>query len=349
MSSTPSTSRPRAGAYEALKAAGKEKGACSSSRSTAVAPASRTSRQGSSARPRSSIRWKMAAMALEAIVKFCQGRHEAEDGPGGFYDTGADAHHRQARRWRALDLGRGRPETLLGLVLSLPDYDAEQESNRLTVALLCYCGGRAVSEEAWRTRRTVRRRVSARTAGAQQVAAFEEEQASSPSGAAFPARLSDDRSLHRPGSRHLFFSLRRRREILRPVQPVARPAAGHHHRHPRHRADADDPDRRHRSFGRRHDDPVLGGHGPNGGRLRRAGGDRLPARPARRMLCGLINGVIVTLLSLPPFIVTLGTWRSSAPSTSSIRAAKPSASRTSRRRRRSCSGPARSSNLTTSR
>ena len=45
------------------------------------------------------------------------------------------------------------------------------------------------------------------------------------------------------------------------------------------------------------------------GRLRRAGGDRLPARPRSSGLpAAAVNGLIVTLLRLPPFIVTLGTW-----------------------------------------
>ena len=36
-----------------------------------------------------------------------------------------------------------------------------------------------------------------------------------------------------------------------------------------------------------------------------------PARLRVGALCGFINGLLVTQLKLPPFIVTLGTWRSS--------------------------------------
>ncbi len=33
-----------------------------------------------------------------------------------------------------------------------------------------------------------------------------------------------------------------------------------------------------------------------------------PLGLARGLACGVVNGLIVTLLRLPPFIVTLGTW-----------------------------------------
>ena len=36
--------------------------------------------------------------------------------------------------------------------------------------------------------------------------------------------------------------------------------------------------------------------------------DRLPARAARRPALRFVNGAIITMLRLPPFIVTLGTW-----------------------------------------
>ena len=57
-------------------------------------------------------------------------------------------------------------------------------------------------------------------------------------------------------SASLAFSVDRRRALLCAVQPVAHPAAGDDHRHPRHRPDAGHPDRRHRPFGRRHHGPV---------------------------------------------------------------------------------------------
>ena len=51
---------------------------------------------------------------------------------------------------------------------------------------------------------------------------------------------------------------------------------------------------------------VMGQHR---GRLRRAG-RRSPSRSGLLvgLACGCVNGLIVTLLRLPPFIVTLGTW-----------------------------------------
>ena len=69
----------------------------------------RTSRRASSARPRSSIRTRWLAMALEAIAS---GQAAEIDPAVGFLDTGATLHHGEAGRWRSLDLGRGRPESL---------------------------------------------------------------------------------------------------------------------------------------------------------------------------------------------------------------------------------------------
>ena len=87
------------------------------------------------------------------------------------------------------------------------------------------------------------------------------------------------------------------------------PAAGDDHRHRRHRADPDHPDRRHRPVGRRDHGALLGRDGPARRPLRRAG-RRSPSRSASSSgaACGFINGVLVTWLRLPPFIVTLGTW-----------------------------------------
>ena len=54
---------------------------------------------------------------------------------------------------------------------------------------------------------------------------------------------------------------------------------------------------------------CLGGDGPDLRGLWRAARDRLSARlRSSAGLCGAVNGLIVTILRLPPFIVTLGTW-----------------------------------------
>ena len=58
----------------------------------------------------------MASMALEAIVKFAKTGKKPEVDPAWLLRHRRDADHRQAGGWRSLDLGRGRPEDLLGLV-----------------------------------------------------------------------------------------------------------------------------------------------------------------------------------------------------------------------------------------
>ena len=111
-------------------------------------------------------------------------------------------------------------------------------------------------------------------------------------------------------SASLLFSAHRRRALPLSLQPVADHPAGDDHRHPRHRPDADrDPDRRHRPVGRRDHGAVLGRHG----QARRDGsGCPLPLALLLGLAVGaavrLVNGVLVTRLKLPPFIVTLGTW-----------------------------------------
>ena len=77
-----------------------------------------------------------------------------------------------------------------------------------------------------------------------------------------------------------------------------------------HRPDADHPDRRHRPLGRRDHGAVLGRDGPARAWSMGCAGRRSPSRSGLLVgaLCGCINGVLVTRLRLPPFIVTLGTW-----------------------------------------
>ena len=71
--------------------------------------------------------------------------------------------------------------------------------------------------------------------------------------------------------------------------------------------------------------------------------DRLPARACSSASpAAAVNGLLVTRLRLPPFIVTLGTWSIFGALNLCVFAQRDDPrSRTSRRRRRSCSGPAR--------
>ena len=78
------------------------------------------------------------------------------------------------------------------------------------------------------------------------------------------------------------FGVADRRQVLLRLHADADPAAGRDRRHPRRRADAGHPDRRHRPVGRRHHGAVVGGHGPVHLPLRHAGADRDPVRLCRR-------------------------------------------------------------------
>ena len=108
----------------------------------------------------------------------------------------------------------------------------------------------------------------------------------------------------------VFFSWHRRRQVLRAVQSVADPAAGHHHRH--------------RSASPRPWSILTAGIDLSVGAImvlssvvmgrsavvyRRAAEHRLPARP-RSSACSAAwsTGCSSRMLRLPPFIVTLGTW-----------------------------------------
>ena len=104
--------------------------------------------------------------------------------------------------------------------------------------------------------------------------------------AALPAQLPDGHPLHRAAARRSRSSASSSASVLLRLQPVADPAAGDDDRHPRHRADPGDPDRRHRPLGRRHHDPVLGGDGPVAVRY----GLPVPIAFLLRLLCGALCG-----------------------------------------------------------
>ena len=74
------------------------------------------------------------------------------------------------------------------------------------------------------------------------------------------------------------------------------------------RPDPDHPDRRHRPVGRCDLHPVDDGHGQPRRQQRRPGvAGAADRHRARHRWPGCINGLLVTRLNLPPFIVTLGT------------------------------------------
>ncbi len=108
----------------------------------------------------------------------------------------------------------------------------------------------------------------------------------------------------------VIFAGRRSRQVPVAAQPLGGAAAGDHRRHSGHGADAGDPHRRHRPVRGPHHGPVLGDHGSH--RRRPIGVPVLIAFPARPCSPGwpaaCSTACIVTMLRLPPFIVTLGTW-----------------------------------------
>ena len=116
------------------------------------------------------------------------------------------------------------------------------------------------------------------------VASFDEEQLTFIQRApALPACLSDDRPVRRAVARR---AARRRGQsvaIHRGEQFLHHPDAGDGHRHCRHRADAGDPDRRHRSVDRPHHGHFVGRDGAVGCLRRRADVHRFPARHYRRV------------------------------------------------------------------
>ncbi len=102
-----------AGAWEALKAVGKDDGSVMIVSVDGGCPGVKNVEAGVIGATSQQYPLKMAAMALEAIV-VRQAAGDRSRRPG-FLRYRRAAHHRQAGGWRPLDQRRGRPEALLGL------------------------------------------------------------------------------------------------------------------------------------------------------------------------------------------------------------------------------------------
>ena len=102
-----------AGAWEALKAVGKDDGSVMIVSIDGGCPGVKNVEAGVIGATSQQYPLKMAAMALEAIASRQACRRSIRR-PGLLRHRRA-AHHRQAGRWRSVDHRRGRPETLLGL------------------------------------------------------------------------------------------------------------------------------------------------------------------------------------------------------------------------------------------
>ena len=111
-----------------------------------------------------------------------------------------------------------------------------------------------------------------------------------------------------PAPRHLPRLLHRDADVPHRQLDGHPPPADRGRRGPRRRADPHHPHRRHRPVGRRDHDPVDDGHGHTRHR-RRACRACSPCSSASLLAWrpGALNGLLVTRVNLPPFIVTLGT------------------------------------------
>ena len=104
-----------AGAYEALKAAGKDEGSVLIVSVDGGCPGVKNVEAGVIGATSQQYPLLMASMGVEAIVEFAKTGKKPETTPGlDFFDTGVDADHRQAGRRRRLDHRRGRPEASAG-------------------------------------------------------------------------------------------------------------------------------------------------------------------------------------------------------------------------------------------
>ncbi len=105
-----------AGAWEALKAAGKDDGSVLVVSIDGGSPGVKNVEAGIIGATSQQYPHKMASMALEAITAF-EGWHQARENPRSrVLRHRRHADHRQAGRRRAFDQRRGRPEALLGLI-----------------------------------------------------------------------------------------------------------------------------------------------------------------------------------------------------------------------------------------
>ncbi len=118
------------------------------------------------------------------------------------------------------------------------------------------------------------------------VASFEtRERLADQARAAFPALDAGGGAADRAGAVDRHLRRHHRRTVLLVLHADADPAADRHRRHPRRGPDPGHPDRRHRSFGRRHHGDLRGRHGQFRRHLRHAGADRHARRPGRRRRC----------------------------------------------------------------
>ena len=133
-----------AGAWEALKAVGKDDGSVMIVSIDGGCPGVKNVEAGVIGATSQQYPLKMAAMALEAIAS---GKLPEIDPKIGLPRYGRAAHHRQAGGRRLLDHRRGRPETLLGLSAfksrRLYGYCHESRGRRMTASLCNRRSGRS--------------------------------------------------------------------------------------------------------------------------------------------------------------------------------------------------------------
>ena len=268
-----------AGAWEALKAVGKDDGSVMIVSIDGGCPGVKNVEAGVIGATSQQYPHKMASMALEAIAV---GQAAGDRSGGRLPRHRRAADHRQAGRGRAVDLGRRGARALLGLTAfrrrprggwsrgtGAPERRRRAGSRG---------GGRMSDDTAGSVLRRERSGAERPGSGALRGGAARP----GPAPAGLPARLSDHDPLHRALARGGDLRLRRAGQVPLAAEPFGRAAAGDDHRDPRGRPDAGDPDRRHRPLGRRDHDPLLGGDGPHRRRLRRAAPHRLPARLSGR-------------------------------------------------------------------
>ena len=123
-----------AGAWEALKGAGKDDGSVLIVSIDGGCPGVKNVEAGVIGATSQQYPHKMASMALEAIAS---GKLPEIDPAVRLLRHRRDADHRQAGRRRAIDFGQGRPGALLGLVPFGDRNDYLSKTSRAAVRLPC--------------------------------------------------------------------------------------------------------------------------------------------------------------------------------------------------------------------
>ncbi len=244
-----------AGAYEALKAFGKEKRRPHRFRRRRLPGRRRTSRPASSARPSQQYPLMMASLGVEAIKKFADTGEKPKPTEGkNFFDTGVALVTDKPVHGVESDRRQGRHEQVLGLIGLgyLPDISARVDQRRHG----CADDDSPYSDPHRRTRRShcndgvpfaVRRQMRGRnsmSATRRQSAANVLDRAahgccavSTPGQApsekrpAFPALQSGIRAADRSGAVAGDLCGHRRLALLHAASAVAHPAAGRDRRH----------------------------------------------------------------------------------------------------------------------